>query len=162
MFHGSLLSVYCRYTFLQLCLIVHIFQKELRTQIAWQICLAAPIAVNPETLEAYKKLVQMNRGYNHIPLMYFIVEPFSLSMLCMARNVPISLLGLVLARNESECFRAVNPDEPLTLRWVTILGCFTLAWATLDLGFLLLLPISISLLPSLSLGAVRTAYQMQA
>lgn len=96
----------------QLCVV----SWALTSEVLWQICLAAPITMNLGTLDAYKKLVQMERVYNDIPLMYFIVEPFSLSMLYMARYLPISLLGLVLARNESECFRAVKPDESLTPR----------------------------------------------
>lgn len=76
--------------------------------------LQVPISFDERKLAGYRSVVHMGRSHKHVPLMYFIVEPFGMSMLHMVRNLPIGLLGAVLARNESECFRPVEVDEPLT------------------------------------------------
>ncbi|GMH42412.1 hypothetical protein BSKO_10331 [Bryopsis sp. KO-2023] len=79
-----------------------------------EIRLQVPITFDGKNLAEYRKVMHMSRPYKQIPLMYFIVEPFGMSMLHMVRSLPITVLGLVLARNESECFRPVELDEPLT------------------------------------------------
>lgn len=81
--------------------------------------LGGPVRVNQKVLAGYKKIVKMERKQDNLPLMYFIVEPFGLSMLHMERKLPVSLMGLILARNESEVFRSVKEDELLTPRYST-------------------------------------------